>query len=405
MTLPIKLASRLDPIKPSITLAVTAKAARLKAEGVDVVSFGAGEPDFDTPAHIKDAARAALDQGVGKYTEVGGILPLRKAIAAELGGVHRTKIEPDQVLVSTGAKHSLYNLFMALLDPGDEVLIPAPYWVSYPDMVMLAGGRPVILETRAEDDFAVTAAQVAAACSAHTRAIVLNNPSNPTGAVYTRAQIEALAKVVVERDLLVISDDIYRQLVYGDAEYVSIASVHPEVAKRTILVDGVSKTYAMTGWRIGYTAVAQPLAPIIKAMAKIQGQSTSNPTHISQIATLAALTGPQDCVGIMRKAFDERRIEMVRMLRAIPNVQCREPKGAFYAFPDVSAYIGKKSPEGAMLDDDVQLCDWLVEVGKVAVVPGSGFGAPGFVRLSYACSMANIHDGVGRLAKALGTLK
>lgn len=402
MPTPIKLASRLDPIKPSITLAVTAKAAKLKASGVDVVSFGAGEPDFDTPDHIKDAARASLDKGVGKYTEVGGILPLRKAIAAELSAVHKVTIEPDQVLVSTGAKHSLYNVFMALLDPGDEVLIPAPYWVSYPDMVMLAGGRPVILETKAEDDFAVTAAQVAAACTGRTRAIVLNNPSNPTGALYTRAQIEALAKVVVEKDLLVISDDIYRQLVYGDGQYVSIASVDPEAAKRTILIDGVSKTYAMTGWRIGYTA--GPL-PLIKAMAKIQGQSTSNPTHISQIATLAALTGPQDCVATMRKAFDERRQRMVALLRAIPGVKCREPKGAFYAFPDVSAYVGKKSPEGSILDDDVQLCDWLVEVGKVAVVPGSGFGAPGFVRLSYATSMKNIEEGVGRLAKSLASLK
>jgi aspartate aminotransferase len=400
----MKLASRLDPIKPSITLAVTAKAAKLKAEGVDIVSFGAGEPDFDTPDHIKAAAAKALDgKGiVGKYTDVGGILPLRKAIAAELSAVHKTDITADQVLVSTGAKHSLYNLIMALIDPGDEVLIPAPYWVSYPDMVMLAGGRPVVLETRAEDDFAVTAAQVAAACSPRTRAIVLNNPSNPTGAVYTRAQIAALAKVVVEKDLLVISDDIYRQLVYGDAEYVSIAAVSPEVAKRTILVDGCSKTYAMTGWRIGYTA--GPL-PLIKAMAKIQGQSTSNATHISQIAALAALTGPQDCVATMRKAFDERRLEMVRLLRAIPGVSCREPKGAFYAFPDVSKFVGKHSPEGSILDDDVQLCDWLVEVGKVAVVPGSGFGAPGFVRLSYACSMANIKDGVGRLATALGTLR
>jgi aspartate aminotransferase len=310
-------------------------------------------------------------------------------------------IEADQILVSNGAKHSLYNLFQALIDPGDEVLIPAPYWVSYPDMVMLAGGRPVILETRAEDDFAVTAAQVGAACSARTRAIVLNNPSNPTGAVYTRAQIEALAKICVEKDLLIISDDIYRQLVYGDAEYVSIATVHPEAAKRTILVDGVSKTYAMTGWRIGYTAGPPAL---IKAMAKIQGQSTSNPTNVAQTATLAALTGPQDCVATMRKAFDERRQEMVKLLRAIPHVACREPKGAFYAFPDVSYYVGKKTPEGSILDDDVQLCDWLVEVGKVAVVPGSGFGAPGFVRLSYACSMQNIQDGVGRLAKALGTL-
>lgn len=403
MPTPIKIASRLDPIKPSITLAVTAKAAKLKADGIDIVSFGAGEPDFDTPDHIKAAVHAALDKnGSGKYTEVGGTLALRKAIAAELSAVHKMTIEPDQVLVSSGAKHSLYNLFMALIDPGDEVLIPAPYWVSYPDMVMLAGGRPVILETKAEDDFAVTAEQVAAACTARTRAIVLNNPSNPTGAVYSRAQIEALAKVCVEKDILVISDDIYRQLVYGDAAYVSIAALNPEIAKRTILVDGVSKTYAMTGWRIGYTA--GPL-PLIKAMAKIQGQSTSNPTNVAQIATLAALTGPQDCVATMRKAFDERRVEMVKLLRAIPNVQCREPKGAFYAFPDVSAYVGKKSPEGAILDDDVQLCDWLVEVGKVAVVPGSGFGAPGFVRLSYATSMDNIREGVGRLAKALGTLR
>ena len=399
---PIKLASHLDQIKPSITLAVTAKAAKLKAAGVDVISFGAGEPDFDTPAHIKAAARAALDSpGVGKYTDVMGILPLRKAIAAELGRVHHVAIEPDQVLVSTGAKHSLYNLFMALLDPGDEVLIPAPYWVSYPDMVMLAGGRPVILETRADDDFAVTAQQVREACGARTRAIVLNNPSNPTGAVYSKKQIEDLAQVVVEKDILVISDDIYRQLVYGDAAYHSIAAIGPEVAKRTILVDGLSKTYAMTGWRIGYTAGPVPL---IKAMAKIQGQSTSNPTHIAQLASLAALTGPQDCVAEMRKAFDERRIAMVKLLRAIPGVKCREPKGAFYAFPDLSAYIGKKTPEGKVLADDVQLCDWLVEAGLVAVVPGSGFGAPGFVRLSYACSMQNIEVGLDRLGKALAQL-
>ena len=403
MAPPIRIASRLDPIKPSITLAVTAKAARLMASGVDVISFGAGEPDFDTPDHIKAAAKTALDKGgVGKYTEVGGTVALRAAIAAELSRVHDTTLTPDQVLVSCGAKHSLYNIFMALLDPGDEVVIPAPYWVSYPDMVMLAAGRPVIVPTRAEDDFVPRADELAAAISPRTRAIILNNPSNPTGAVYTRAQIEALAKICVEKDLLIISDDIYRQLVYGDAEYVSIAAVHPEAAKRTILVDGVSKTYAMTGWRIGYTA--GPL-PLIKAMAKIQGQSTSNPTNLSQVATLAALTGPQDCVATMRKAFDERRLEMLKLLRAIPEVTCREPKGAFYAFPDVSAYIGKKSPEGSILDDDVQLCDWLVEIGKVAVVPGSGFGAPGFVRLSYATSMANIQDGVGRLGRALQTLR
>jgi aspartate aminotransferase len=401
----LKIASRLDPIKPSITLAVTSKAARLKAEGVDVVSFGAGEPDFDTPDHIKDAARASLAKGVGKYTDVAGIAPLRKAIAAEMSRVHATTIEPENVLVSCGAKHSLYNLFMALIDPGDEVIIPAPYWVSYPDMVMLAGGKPVTLATRAEDDFAVTATQVATACTPKTRAIVLNNPSNPTGAVYTRAQIEALAKVVVDKDLLVISDDIYRSLVYGGAEYVSIAALGPELAQRTVLIDGVSKTYAMTGWRIGYTSVHATLAPLIKAMNKIQGQSTSNPTHIAQIATLAALTGPQDCVETMRRAFDERRLEMVKLLRAIPGVSCREPKGAFYAFPDVSAFVGKKTPEAKTLSTDVELCDWLLDAGKVAVVPGSGFGAAGHVRLSYACSMANIQDGVGRLSRALQTLK
>ncbi len=400
----VKIASRLDPIKPSITLAVTAKAGRMKAEGIDVISFGAGEPDFDTPDHIKAAVREGLDKGVGKYTDVAGLLALRKAVATEMSRVHNTKIEPENVLVSAGAKHSLFNLFMAMIDPGDEVIIPAPYWVSYPDMVMLAGGTPVILPTKAEDDFAVTAAQVAAACTPKTRAIVLNNPSNPTGSVYTRAQIEALAKVVVEKDILVISDDIYRSLVYAGAEYVSIAGLSQALADRTVLIDGVSKTYAMTGWRIGYTATTAALAPLIKAMNKIQGQSTSNATHAAQVATIAALTGTQEPVEMMRKAFDERRIEMTKLLRAIPNVSCREPKGAFYAFPDLSAYVGRTTPEGKAITTDVELCDWLLDHGKVAVVPGSGFGAAGHVRLSYATSMKNIQEGVGRLARALATL-
>ncbi len=400
----VKIASRLDPIKPSITLAVTAKAGRMKAEGIDVISFGAGEPDFDTPDHIKAAVREGLDKGVGKYTDVAGLLALRKAVATEMSRVHNTKIEPENVLVSAGAKHSLFNLFMAMIDPGDEVIIPAPYWVSYPDMVMLAGGTPVILPTKAEDDFAVTAAQVAAACTPKTRAIVLNNPSNPTGSVYTRAQIEALAKVVVEKDILVISDDIYRSLVYAGAEYVSIAGLSQALADRTVLIDGVSKTYAMTGWRIGYTATTAALAPLIKAMNKIQGQSTSNATHAAQVATIAALTGTQEPVEMMRKAFDERRIEMTKLLRAIPNVSCREPKGAFYAFPDLSAYVGRTTPEVKAITTDVELCDWLLDHGKVAVVPGSGFGAAGHVRLSYATSMKNIQEGVGRLARALATL-
>jgi aspartate aminotransferase len=406
MSLPppnVKTASRLDAIKPSITLAVTAKAARLKAQGVDVISFGAGEPDFDTPEHIKQAARDALGKGaVAKYTEVGGTPALRAAIAAELGGVHGTDISPDNVLVSCGAKHSLYNLFIAMLDPGDEVIIPAPYWVSYPDMVMMAGGTPVIVPTSPDDDFTMRADALRAHVTPRTRAIVLNTPSNPTGAVYTKAQIEALAEVVLEKNLLVVSDDIYRRLVYGGATYASMASVGPELAARTILVDGVSKTYAMTGWRIGYTAGP---APLIKAMAKVQGQSTSNPTHIAQVATIAAITGPQEPVEIMRKAFDERRQTIVELLRAIPGVSCREPKGAFYAFPDLSAFLGRTAPDGKVLGDDVTLCDWLVESGKVAVVPGSGFGAAGHVRLSYACSMDNIKNGVGRLRDSLLSLR
>ena len=404
MTAPnYKTASRLDEIKPSITLAVTAKAARLKAAGVDVISFGAGEPDFDTPEHIKQAARDALAKpGVGKYTEVGGLPALREAIAVEMAKVHGVAIPADQVLVSCGAKHSLYNLFLALLDPGDEVLIPAPYWVSYPDMVMMAGGTPVIVPTSPDDDFTVRADALRAHITPRTRAVVLNNPSNPTGATYSKAQIEAVAEVVVEKNLLVVSDDIYRPLCYGDAQYVSIAKLGPELAARTILVDGVSKAYAMTGWRIGYTAGP---APIIKAMAKVQGQSTSNPTHLAQVATLAALTGPQDCVETMRKAFDERRQVMVELLRAIPGVACREPKGAFYAFPDLGAFLGRHPANGAPIKDDVALCDWLVDNAKVAVVPGSGFGAAGHVRLSYACSMDNIKNGIARLREALLSLR
>jgi aspartate aminotransferase len=405
MSFSVKTASRLDPVKPSITLAVTAKAGRLKAQGIDVVSFGAGEPDFDTPVHIKDAVRAALDKGtVGKYTEVGGIKPLREAIAKQLGAVHGFPISADDVLVSAGAKHSLFNLFMALLDPGDEVIIPAPYWVSYPDMVLIAGGKPVIVPTTAESNFTMSAEAFAKAITPRTRALVLNTPSNPTGAVYTRAQLEGLAEIAVAKNILVVSDDIYRELCYGDTQYVSIASLGKEIADRTALIDGVSKTYAMTGWRIGYTAGTPALSGLIKAMGKMQGQSTSNATHAAQIASLAAITGPQECVAEMRRAFDGRRIEMVKLLRAIPGVSCREPNGAFYAFPDVSAYVGKKTPQGAVLADDVQLCDWLVEAGRVAIVPGTGFGAPGFARLSYACSMEDIRKGIGRIAESLATL-
>jgi aspartate aminotransferase len=402
MSVSIRLSSRLSRVKPSITMAVTAKAADLKAQGIDIISFGAGEPDFDTPAHIKDAARAALDAGVSKYTNAAGLIELRRAVARELENVHGVPLTPEQVIITTGAKQSLFNIFLALLDPGDEVIIPAPYWVSYPDMVKIAGGEPVIVDTRADDGFQLDPAALNNAITSRTRAVIINTPSNPTGGIYTQQRLRALAEVIVDRDLLVISDDIYRSLVYGDHKYASIAAQSPEVGERSILVDGVSKTYAMTGWRIGYTAGPPAL---IKAMGTIQGQSTSNATHIAQIAALAAVTGPWEPIEAMRQAFDERRRAMVAGLNAIDGVTCAEPAGAFYAFPDVSGHLGKRTAGGTAIDDDVALSAYLVEVGKVAVVPGSGFGAPGFVRLSYATSMNNIKAGIARIGEALAALR
>jgi aspartate aminotransferase len=398
----LRLASRLARVQPSITLAVTAKAAALRAQGIDVIGFGAGEPDFDTPAHIKDAAKRGLDAGVARYTDVAGLPELRKAIAVELNQAHGTAYGADDVIVSTGAKHSLFNVFMSLLDEGDEVVIPAPYWVSYPDMVKLAGGEPVIVESTAADGFQVDPDRLRAAIGPRTRAVVLNTPCNPTGAVYSRERLAAIARVVVEKDILVVSDDIYRALVYGGATWTSIASLGADIAARTILVDGVSKTYAMTGWRIGYTAGP---APLIKAMGKLQGQSTSNAAHIAQVATLAALTGPTEPIQAMVRAFDERRRVMVDGLRAIPGVSCVEPTGAFYAFPDLSAFHGRRTAQGNVVEDDVALAAYLVEVGRVAIVPGSGFGAPGYQRLSYATSMDNIRRGLDRLREALGALR
>jgi len=398
----MKIASRLADIKPSITLAVTARAARLRAEGVDVIGFGAGEPDFDTPTHIKDAAKRALDAGMTKYTEVGGTLQLRKAIAKEMERSHGLHFGADQVLASSGAKHSLFNIFHAILDEGDEVIIPAPYWVSYPDIIKLAGGRPVIIETSAEHDFCVSPDDLRRALSSRTRAFILNSPSNPTGGAYDLDRLHALREVLEEHeDVLVISDDIYRRLVYGGFQFHEIATLSKQMAERTVVVDGFSKTYAMTGWRMGYACGPRPL---ITAMATLQGQSTSNPTSIAQAAAVAALEGPQDCVEQMRVEFDRRRRRMVDLLRAIPGVTCFDPHGAFYAFPNVAAYIGRTPKGGSPIEDDVALCDYLLDVGRVAVVPGSGFGAPGFVRLSYATSMENVTRGLERMGEALAAL-
>jgi aspartate aminotransferase len=304
------------------------------------------------------------------------------------------------VIVTTGAKQALYEVFQALLDPGDEVIVPAPCWVSYPDMARLAGGTPVFVETRVDEGFLMTPEALRRAIGPRTRALVLNTPCNPTGAVYDRARLEALADVILAHDILVISDDIYRHLVY-DGQYESIAALSPEMAARTILVDGVSKSYAMTGWRIGYAA--GPL-PLIQALDKLQGQLTSGASRIAQVAAVAALTGPQDPLEQMRLAFDQRRREMYARLTAIPGLRCIEPRGAFYCFPDISAYLGRKAPGGEIMANDVSLCDYLVQEGRVALVPGTGFGAPGYVRLSYACGLDLIRAGVTRMAEALAGL-
>ena len=398
----MRIAKRLDVIEASMTLKVSAKAAELKAKGVDVVSFGAGEPDFDTPAHIKEAAKKALDAGATKYTAVEGTPQLRKAVASWFSRAHGFDVAPNEVMVSAGAKQVIFNAFHAVLDEGDEVILPAPYWVSYSEIAKLAGARPVPVVSRAEDDFVVSVEAVRKAITPRTRMILVVSPSNPTGAVYDEKTLRGLADLAVQHDLWLLTDDIYRTLIYGDARFVQPATFGPEVRKRTIIADGVSKAFAMTGWRVGFA-----LAPanVIEAMGTLQGQSTTNAAAVSQAAALAAIEGPTDAVEMMRQEFDKRRKYMVQALRAIPGVKCVEPKGAFYAFPDLSAFNGRKTPSGKAIDGDLALCEYLIEEAKVAVVPGSAFYAPGYVRLSYATSQANIEKGVARMAEALGNLK
>jgi aspartate aminotransferase len=385
-----------------MTLKVTAAAAALKAKGVDVVSFGAGEPDFDTPAHIKEAAKKALDAGATKYTNVSGTPQLRKAVATWFSRAHGFDVAPNEVMVSAGAKQVIFNAFHAVLGEGDEIILPAPYWVSYSEIAKLAGATPVPVVSRAQDDFVVNPDDIARAITPRTRMLLIVSPCNPTGAVYDEKTLRALADLAVKHDLWLLTDDIYRTLIYGDAKFHQPATFGPEVRKRTIIADGVSKAYAMTGWRVGF-ALAPP--PVIEAMDTLQGQSTTNAAAVSQAAALAAIEGPSDELEKMRVEFDKRRKYMVGALRAIPGVTCVEPKGAFYAFPDLSAFNGKKTPGGKVIDGDLALCEYLIEDAKVAVVPGSAFYAPGYVRLSYATSQANIEKGVARIGEALGKLK
>jgi aspartate aminotransferase len=393
-----KISSRLLEIKPSVTLAVTQKAQELRAKGADVLSFSAGEPDFDTPPHIVAAAKQALDDGMTRYTPVAGIPALRAAVAAESAAVRGPACEPSQVIVTVGAKHALFNFFQAVLDPGDVVVVPAPYWVSYPDQVLLAGGQPVFVETRAEDGFALRPEDLQKVAGPRTKAVVINTPSNPTGGVYSREQITAITRAALDLGLWVVADEVYRDLVYDDSEHVSpLTAAGADGAERVFVVDGVSKTYAMTGWRIGW-GIGDP--ELIGAMNKIQGQSTSNPCSVAQAAALAGIEQEKGFLEEWRVQYQQRRDVMVAGLEAIPGVSCTLPQGAFYVLPEVSAYV-EKLGRGA---SDVDLSTHLLEQANLATVPGSAFGAPGYIRLSYATSLELIEQGLERLTKALAAL-
>lgn len=397
----VSLSQRLDVILPSATVAITARANELKAAGVDVLSFSVGEPDFDTPEHIRAAAQRAIDEGATRYTAARGIDALRQAICATSKARRGVEHTPAEVVVSVGAKHSLFNLALALYDVGDEVIVPAPYWVSYPEQAKLGGARPVIVETSASDGFRLTPDQLRAAVTEKTKALVLCSPCNPTGAAYSGEQLRALADVIAEGDYWVIVDEIYAQLVYGGFEQRSILQVAPELKDRTILVDGVSKTFAMTGWRIGWM-----LAPahVCKACDTIQGQATTSPTTVAQYAALAALTGPWEPMERMRAVFEERRRLVVDGLNAIPGLDCRWPEGAFYAFPSVQGLIGKRAGD-VTLADDLDVAKYLLEEAKVALVPGTAFGAQGYLRMSYAASHEQLREGLRRIAEAVARLR
>jgi aspartate aminotransferase len=395
------LADRMKTLAPSPTLAMQAKAKAMRAQGIDVISFGAGEPDFDTPRRIKDAAIRAIEKGQTKYTEVGGVPELRAAVCQKLKRDNGLDYAPDEVTVSCGAKHTLYNIFMALLNPGDEVLIPSPYWVSYPEQVRLLGASPVSVPTEEATGFDLDPAQLRRAVTARTRMVILDSPGNPTGAVFSVQALAEVARLAQERDLWVVSDECYEVLTY-EGRHVSIASLSPEIKARTIVVNTCSKAYAMTGWRIGYAAGPRP---VIKAMTDVQSQVTSNPTSIAQWAAVEALAGPQDEIAKMAGEFDRRRRVIVPALNAMPGVSCVMPKGAFYAFPNVSGLSGKRSKAGAVLRGSADVCAFLLEEARIATVAGVDFGSDAHIRLSYATDLASIKEGMTRMDAAVRSLQ
>ncbi len=398
--MPIQLANRLKSVKPSPTLSLNAKARALAAKGADVLSFAAGEPDFDTPVHIKDAIKAALDSGFTKYTATGGIPELKTGIVEKLERDNKLTFTPEQVVVTVGGKQAIYNCFQALLSPGDEVVIFSPYWVSYPDMVMLADGVPRFVETSSANNWTPDPAELRKVLTPRTRAVIFNSPSNPTGAVISRKALEALAEVLRSHDCLIITDDIYERLLYVKEPFFNIANVAPDLAPRTLVINGFSKAFSMTGLRLGYAAGPKEL---IAGMQMIQDQSTSNATSVIQKGAVAALKGPTAPIDEMVQAFARRRVAMTDGLNKIPGVKCRMPDGAFYCFPDLSALIGK-SYKGAPVTGSLRMSEILLEDFLLAAVPGQPFGAEGFIRLSFATSDANIEKGLGRLADFVSKL-
>jgi len=379
-----RISQQAASLSPSLTLAIDAKAKQMKAEGLDVVGFGAGEPDFDTPQHIKDAAKKALDEGFTKYTPSSGIPELRQAIADKFKRENGLTYKPSQIIVSCGGKHSCFNAIMATCQAGDEVIIPSPYWLSYPEMVKLAGAKPVIVETTDATEFKLTPERLRAALTDRTRLVVVNSPSNPTGTVYTPAELKALGEVCIARDVLIMSDEIYEHLLYDGAIHQSMASFSPEHYAHTIIVHGFAKAWSMTGWRLGFLAAPEPVA---RAVDAIQSHSTSNPTSFAQKGAVAALTGPQDHLKVWLAEYAKRRTYAHQRLNAMPGVSCVNARGAFYLFPNI-ARTGLKSTE---------FCARLLEEEKVAAVPGIAFGADDYIRLSYATSMANIQKGLDRM--------